>query len=538
MSMMKERIISNLYNICIVAGLIIVLTSKFFETNWTYGEVWNQEEVEAIPYEILKTREDVTEYYFRIEDLTENGNTLYAHTTHHNVYAYRDAITEENLIYAHVSTESFLGRTNGTVPNFIEIPMDAQQLIVVTQAIYEMYENVQYTFLQGNAVGMIIGYLRSSSVEANTSSALILIGMAMFTYWLVMSRKLKLDKSVLYFSIITMILGFWTFNETMLSKLLFPNRTLCSLMGYLLLLIIPQPYILFAKTFLRLKDKIIYKVLCVGYAVVTIGTLILHMTKLIDYREMAIVVHMGIFCGILYMLYALQSRVCMVGFDSRVRVNLVGAVLLMLTTLLDLTAFYVGKHDTDVIGRFGMLLYMGILSTEVVAEFTHQMEENRKITFYKGLALVDMLTGCYNNNAFCQWQNTEKSKLHDAFVMMDLNDLKKCNDTYGHLVGDQYIVDATQLISEAFDKVGTCYRVGGDEFCVIVLSDKVDKITKCIQYLQNLQEQYNKKSDKIKMQIACGYAIYETTDKDLSVVLERADSMMYENKKIIKRMNS
>ena len=78
MSMMKERIISNLYNICIVAGLIIVLTSKFFETNWTYGEVWNQEEVEAIPYEILKTREDVTEYYFRIEDLTENGNTLYA----------------------------------------------------------------------------------------------------------------------------------------------------------------------------------------------------------------------------------------------------------------------------------------------------------------------------------------------------------------------------------------------------------------------------------------------------------------------------
>lgn len=533
--MKRDNIIPNLYNISIALCLIVLLVSRFIETNWTYGEVWNQETIDVVPYEIVQSREDVTEYYFRMQDLAGKGNMLTVYTAHHNMYAYRNTIAEENLIYAHVSTETFLGRTNGTVPSFIELPLDAEQVIVVTQAVYPEYYGKKHTFTQGNAVGMLIGSLQSSSVESNVSSVLILLGIALFAYWLVMSRKLQLDKSVLYFSIFSTLLGMWTFNETTLSKLLFSDRTLCSFMGYFLLLMIPQPYILFAKTFLKLKDEIIYKVLCVVVTVAIIGTFILHTLSIVEYRQMAFVVHICLVLGILYMAYGLWVRIRMVGFDRRVIVNLVGAILLSLTTLLDLTAYYMGQHNTDVLGRFGMLLYIAILATEVMSEFTHQMEENRKVAFYKELALVDSLTGCYNNNAFCHWQNAEGSKLHDAIVVLDLNDLKKCNDTYGHLMGDQYIIDATQLISEAFDKVGTCYRVGGDEFCVVVLADRTDRIEKCIQSLQKLQEEYNKKADKIKMQIACGYAIYESTDKDINAVLERADIMMYENKNEVKK---
>ena len=533
---MKKRNISNLFIFSIVMCLFVLLLSRFTDTAWTYGEVWNQETVEAVPFQIKHPQEDVTEYYFRQEDLAGNGNMLMVYTAHHNMCAYRDSILEENLIYAHVSTESFIGRTNGTVPNFIEIPADAERIIVVSQAIYAEYFGKYLTFIQGNAVGILLGNLRSSSIESNMSSVLILLGLALFAYWAVMSRKLQLDKSVLYFSIFSTLLGLWTFNETTLSKLLFSDRTLCSFMGYFLLLMIPQPYILFAKTFLKLKDEMIYKVLCVICTVVIICTFLLHTTSIVEYREMAFVVHICLVLGISYMVYGLVSRIHMVGFDRRVIVNLLGAILLALTTLIDLAAYYSGRHNTDVLGRFGMLLYIVILATEVMSEFTHQMEENRKMKFYKELALVDSLTGSYNNNAFCHWQNTKDSKLQDALVVCDLNDLKKCNDTYGHLTGDQYIIEAAQLITEAFDKIGTCYRVGGDEFCVVVLAEHTDRIERCIQNLQKLQEEYNKKSDKINMQIACGYAVYESTDQDINAVLARADIMMYENKQEIKKI--
>lgn len=534
-NMKHKSVISNLYMISIVLCLIVLVLSRFVETCWVYGDVWNQDKQPVVPYQVIQSQEDTMEYYFRTKDLAGNGNVLMTYTAHHNMRAYRNSIAEENLIYAHVSSESFIGKTNGTVPNYIEIPYDAEQIIVVAQAVYEEYYGKPNDFVQGNAIGMILGNLRSSTVESNVSSVLILLGMALLAYWMIMSRHLQLDSSVLYFSIFSTLLGLWTFNETTLSKMLFMDRTLCSFMGYFLLLMMPQPYILFAKSFLKLKDERIYKIFCViitGIIVVTFG---LHITAIVEYREMSFIVNACLVMAILYMGYGLVSRIHMVGMDRRVIVNLVGAVLLALSTLLDLGAYYMGQHNSDVLGRFGMLLYICILAAEVMTEFTAQMEENRKVTFYKELALVDSLTGCYNNNAFCLWQNSEDSKRDDAIVVCDLNDLKKCNDTYGHLIGDQYIIDSAQLIAEAFDETGTCYRVGGDEFCIVVLADKTDRIGKCIQNLQKLQEEYNKKSDKIKMQIACGYAIYESTDRDINAVLGRADSMMYENKQKVKK---
>lgn len=534
--MKKKSIIPYLYIISVVMCLIVLLSSWFMDTTWNYGEVWNQEMVEVVPFEVKYPSKDVIEYYFRQEDLAGNGNLLMVFTAHYNMRAYQNTIAEENLIYACTSTETFIGKTNGTVPNFIEIPDDAEQVIVVAQSIYSKHFYRGHTFIQGNSIGMLRRSLKSSSIESNLSSVLILLGLAMFFYWIAMTRKLQLDKSVFYFSVFATLSGLWTFNETTLSKLLFADRTLCSFMGYFLLLMMPQPYILFAKNFLKLKDEVIYKVLCMICTVVTIVTFVLHITSIVEYREMAFAVHICLVLGIFYMIYGLISRIRMVGFDRRVVVNLIGWVLVVLITCIDITAYYIGLHNSDVLGRFGMLLYIAILATEVMSEFTHQMEENRKLAFYKEMALVDSLTGCYNNNAFCHWQNTEDSKLHDAIVVCDLNDLKKCNDTFGHLLGDQYIMDAVQLITEAFDKVGTCYRVGGDEFCIVVLADKIDKIGKCIHNLQKLQEEYNKNSDKIKIQIACGYATFEESDIDVSEVLARADVMMYENKQKLKNI--
>lgn len=55
-----------------------------------------------------------------------------------------------------------------------------------------------------------------------------------------------------------------------------------------------------------------------------------------------------------------------------------------------------------------------------------------------------------------------------AIVMLDLNNLKKCNDRYGHEAGDTYLKKASEMITNAFSQENTVYRIGGDEFCVIM----------------------------------------------------------------------
>lgn len=66
-------------------------------------------------------------------------------------------------------------------------------------------------------------------------------------------------------------------------------------------------------------------------------------------------------------------------------------------------------------------------------------------------------------------------------VTFDLNNLKNCNDNYGHRVGDAYIINAARIIENTFERYGKCYRIGGDEFCCIIPKGKSVDIERVIK---------------------------------------------------------
>ena len=119
--------------------------------------------------------------------------------------------------------------------------------------------------------------------------------------------------------------------------------------------------------------------------------------------------------------------------------------------------------------------------------------------------------------------------------MFDLNNLKKCNDTLGHMEGDRYIIDSASLIKEIFGNYGNVFRIGGDEFCVIMENTSDEIILSLLQQLILKENAYNKQSKTVYMQIAKGYAKF---DKKMETNLDqtrcRADMLMYENKKRLK----
>ncbi len=146
-----------------------------------------------------------------------------------------------------------------------------------------------------------------------------------------------------------------------------------------------------------------------------------------------------------------------------------------------------------------------------------------------------VLTRCYNRNAYSEDIQKKVFGENVFVVMFDLNNLKACNDTMGHMEGERYLTASADLIKKIFDDYGKVYRVGGDEFCIIVENSSEKEIQALIQKLVQEEAVYNEHSRTVHMQIAAGYARYDAEkDADLDKTRSRADELMYENKRQLK----
>ncbi len=98
------------------------------------------------------------------------------------------------------------------------------------------------------------------------------------------------------------------------------------------------------------------------------------------------------------------------------------------------------------------------------------------------------MTGLYSRNAYDEWERDNQHPDKTAIVMLDLNNLKKCNDRYGHEAGDTYLKKASEMITNAFSQENTVYRIGGDEFCVIMPDAKENSIEGAMDRLKRASE--------------------------------------------------
>lgn len=148
------------------------------------------------------------------------------------------------------------------------------------------------------------------------------------------------------------------------------------------------------------------------------------------------------------------------------------------------------------------------------------------------VAEIDSLTGLPNR--YCYNEFLRKEIINDrstCVLLLDINNLKYTNDTYGHAKGDELIKNASFCIKECFlDQEGkNCYRIGGDEFVAIIDNINEDEIEKLIQEFNEKQKQYN-------VSIAIGYS-YCNNVKEIGYekLIMDADKKMYINKELYKK---
>lgn len=188
-----------------------------------------------------------------------------------------------------------------------------------------------------------------------------------------------------------------------------------------------------------------------------------------------------------------------------------------------------------------MLLFASVLLLELRNISRSKLEEEQeKSNSFKSMANTDSLTGIRNKHAFSDAEEVLNHKIKEkeidklAIVVCDINGLKYVNDTQGHAAGDKLIIAACKVICEFFTH-GAVYRIGGDEFAVILQGRGYDEIDGVIRDMNRQMEENIKTGDVV---VSLGYSTMKDNDEELHDMFERADQMMYERKKELKAMGA
>ena len=159
---------------------------------------------------------------------------------------------------------------------------------------------------------------------------------------------------------------------------------------------------------------------------------------------------------------------------------------------------------------------------------------NAQVMAYKELAYKDVMTNLGNRAAFMSDSKQLERAHSPGVIVLDVNNLKTVNDCYGHQEGDLMICNASECIARAFEGKGTAYRIGGDEF-VILLEKTTEAHIK--QLLIRLDDVLEKKQQELKkpwqLRIARGYAVRHGKIS-MEELFNQADDRMYECKRQMK----
>jgi len=156
----------------------------------------------------------------------------------------------------------------------------------------------------------------------------------------------------------------------------------------------------------------------------------------------------------------------------------------------------------------------------------------------RNLSLTDDLTGLYNRRGFFtlakqQLNSARREGRHASLVYIDMDGLKRLNDTHGHEIGSRAIQEVSDILRETFRSSDLIARIGGDEFVVFETSnDQIDEGTDVQRLQDNVTRHNAQQARDYEISLSIGVA---SMDSDSSMTLEEllknGDKTMYQQKR-------
>lgn len=457
------------------------------------------------------------------------GNILAFYSVHQNIKVF----VASKLIYEYpVSNNNPLSDSPGYCWNFVTLPQNTNNVEIVLTSPYKPYLQRIPTFYIGNNFSLPAYIITSNIIPFSLCIIMLVIGFILVAYHLFVSRNISTSGKLLKLGIFSILLSVWSINECNITTLLLKNSLATSYLAFLSLLLLSFPFAMFVQTFYEDNSKIWNWFCKVDLMQITL-CILLQLTGIADLRQTLWTTHI-MMCGLTIIILVQSHLLIKNGIHSHmIKIHLACIIICSLTLFLDIIGFYSGSWNANTFGRFGFLLYIIVLGLASTKESTTLMKMGLEANAYQKLAYTDQMTGMNNRTCFnIDFSNLSKNPEDIAVIDFDLNNLKYTNDTFGHSAGDSYIKNCATIIHNIFDGIGKCYRVGGDEFVVLIEKASTIDMTHYMAMLDSSVDVCNRENRKLRMQIAYGYAIFTAnTDKNLEDTYNRADKIMYTNKK-------
>ena len=268
-------------------------------------------------------------------------------------------------------------------------------------------------------------------------------------------------------------------------------------------------------------------------------------TKICIYSLAILIIGYGIFVGnsnpsipaIAFMVVLVVTPIAIVDKPYRI------ITLILTVVITEIVMAFIFKREGTINDDLLNTIVFGVVAI-IVDTYLLKVRINGYINerILRRMVYVDSLTSLGNELSYLEKREELDKKIKTleniefGLVMLDVNNVKLTNDTYGHIYGCAMIVETAHYLKTIFE-TSKLYHVGGDEFLVVVIEDDLKKIDDILKKFDQAMENYlfKKNSFELRLTVARGFTRFDKeTDHSFSDVLARADAYMYMNKKEMK----
>ncbi len=198
----------------------------------------------------------------------------------------------------------------------------------------------------------------------------------------------------------------------------------------------------------------------------------------------------------------------------------------------DMQLTLTGSQFLQTSGSLATLVYISVLTMCCALIVLREQE-----LALRRAAQTDSLSGCLNRHALLEiarreFQRSRRTGSEFAFILLDIDHFKAINDRHGHAAGDAGIQQVAALTQRMLRDYDTLFRIGGEEFLVLVAGAKVDEVKQIAERIRVEIETHHLQVQgaSLALTVSIGVALQQAGDSNWESVLKRADETMYRSK--------
>ena len=356
-------------------------------------------------------------------------------------------------------------------------------------------------------------------------------------------KKFHIEKDLLYLGEAAFFSAQWASAESLVWQLFFGYSEVFHLLGYLSLIVVPIPFgLLGSYRFKKGRMKTFSRIFSLVASINLLVTVPLHMLGIVEFHYTMKSTHILIVIMLPLIACLLLSYTHADNIKGHRTLSYPAIIVLTISVLMALSKYYFGTHgDYTLYIRIALLCFLFCLILYQLNQVADLFAKGLKSDMIHAMALTDYLTGLYNRTAFAEhkklfYNAMIEQQLPIGVIQFDVNNLKYMNDTFGHEKGDELIKLTAEGLKNSFQRFGRCYRMGGDEFLVVLTGNDPEADYRLgIQLLHSYCEDINQTNmSDFSFEVAHGFVL--SKGQVLEDVIKEADGKMYHNKRILKRL--